>query len=331
MKKNFIVSCLLLMIVSSVFAVPYASMGNINIPDAYVLPHKMIDVGYTNYFVSDGLTYDDASVSAKNDYKYAVITRFGVLNRAEVGLVFTSLKNKDDNNIMYANIKIKLMEETETKPAIAIGAVNLFSGFEEEDMDDFEFQSERQELLANSPFIVISKSIVFVTGIPSMNYLETTFHGGIGSGKYDGLGETVKNLRGMFFGMDVRPSKFFSADLELDAQNINVGFNAHLQNFTLRAGLYEIESMLGVNDRGNRIALNLSYTADQFSDIKAAERRKPITVAPVANNANIRPQKTTQTQNASSGNPLLKELEDLRKRREQAEKELEEIRNLLKD
>jgi len=317
------------MIVSSVFAVPYAAMGNINIPDAYVLPHKMIDVGYTNYFVSDGLTYDEASLAVENDYKYAIITRFGVLNKAEVGLVFTNLKNEDDTNIMYANIKIKLMEESETKPAIAIGPVNLFSGFEEEDMDDFEFQSERQELLANSPFIVISKSIVIVTGIPAMNYLETTFHGGIGSGKYDGLGETVKKMRGLFFGVDFKPSKFFSAELEFDAQNINLGLSAHVQNFTIRAGLYELESMLGVNNRGNRIALNFSYTADQFSDIKAAERRKPIAVTPVAQKANIRPQKTTQR--ASTDNPLLRELEDLRKRREQAEKELEEIRNLLKD
>ena len=326
MKKKIVVSCLFLMILSSIFAVPYASMGNINIPDAYILPHKMIDLGYTNYFVSDiGYGASDV-VEDMEGYDFAVTSRFGLYNRAELGLIYTSYEK------LYANVKIRLINESETVPALSVGAVNLFSGVSEDDLEEGVDFPDGRELLSNSPFIAVSKSIVIVTGLNGMNYLETTFHGGIGGRKFQGQGDITKNLSGMFLGFDVRPSKYFSLDLEMDSQNINLGINAYIQNFVLRAGIYEIESIMGVNERDTRIALNLGYTFDQFSDVKAAEKRKPMDIAP--SGRTYQPEsgaRESYQQSDPMENPLMNELEEIRKRREQAEKELEEIRKLLRD
>jgi len=320
MKKKIIVSCLFLMMLSSIFAVPYASMGNVNIPDAYVLPHKMIDVGYTNYFVSAG----DLDLG-NGEYDFAFTTRFGLFNRAEIGIVYTSYEK------IYGNFKFRVINETLAVPALSIGIVNLFSGVSEDDLEKGVDFPDGRELLSNSPFVAMSKSIVLVTGLSGMNYLETTFHCGIGGRKFQGQGETTKKLSGMFLGMDIRPSKYFSVDFEMDSQNINMGINGHLQNFTIRAGLYELESMLGINDKGNRIAVNLGYTFDQLSDVKAAEKRKPTELTLGSQSTNMGPNSAYQQQANPSTNPLMNELQEIRKRREQAEKELEEIRNLLKD
>ncbi|MCK4956345.1 MAG: hypothetical protein KAS49_01830 [Candidatus Cloacimonetes bacterium] len=322
MKRKIIIGCLFMMIVSSVLAIPYASMGNINIPDAYVLPHKMIDVGYTNFFVNDGISGAGESYEG---YDFATITRFGLLNKAEVGIVYTSYGH------VYANAKLRLISETETLPGIAMGVVNLFSGINEEDLKDQDFPQPR-ELLSNSPFVSISKSIVLVTGISGLNYLETTFHGGIGGRKFQGTGKTVKKFSGLFFGIDIRPSRYFGVDAEFDSQNINLGVNGYVKNLTFRLGIYELESFAGLNDNGTRIALNLGYTFDQFSDLKAAEKRKSVKITQSQKNyqGDTRPRDSYQ-QMTPTDNPLMEELEQIRKRREQAEKELEEIRKLLQD
>jgi len=325
MKKKIVVSCLFLMMLSSIFAVPYASMGNVNIPDAYILPHKMIDLGYTNYFVSNIGEGASAVAEDLEGYDFAITSRFGLYNRAELGVIYTSYEK------IYANVKVRLINESETVPALSVGAVNLFSGVSEDDLDEGVDFPDGRELLANSPFIAVSKSIVIVTGLNGMNYLETTFHGGIGGRKFQGQGEITKNLSGLFLGLDIRPSKYLSVDLELDAQNINLGLNAYFQNFVLRAGIYEIESIMGVNERGTRIALNVGYTFDQFSDVKAAERRKPVEVTPGRTYQPAETGRESYQQATPMDNPLMDELEEIRKRRQQAEKELEEIRKLLRD
>ena len=40
-----------LIIFTSSFAIPYAVLGNINVPDAYILPSKMVELSIVNYFV----------------------------------------------------------------------------------------------------------------------------------------------------------------------------------------------------------------------------------------------------------------------------------------
>jgi hypothetical protein len=106
--------------------------------------------------------------------------------------------------------------------------------------ENYEF-TDPGDYISNSPFLVISKSLVIITGIPVMDYLETSFHFGMGQRRFQGKGEIVKDFAGVFWGMDIKPSRYWGFDLEWDSQNINFGLNGFYKNFTLRAGMYEME------------------------------------------------------------------------------------------
>lgn len=325
MKKRvllvFAIICLFNMIM---FAMPYSTMGNINIPDAYILPHLMADVSYVNYYVVDGVVPGGA-------YDYATSVRIGLFDRGELGIVYTSTAG------VFGNLKLRLISETETLPALSFGMLNLFSNVSDFDKDDtglLESEDEyddRVDYISNSPFLVISKSLVIITGIPVMDYLETSFHFGMGQRRFQGKGDIVIDFAGVFWGMDIKPSRFWGFDLEWDSQNINFGLNAFYKNFTLRAGLYEVEDFFGIKGDGSsrKYALNIKYTLDRFSELKASEKRKKT----IATHQRAMKKVTPETEETydEDANPLHEELELIRQRRKQAEKELEEIRKLLQE
>lgn len=317
-KKFGFVIVLVLLSLTMLGAMPYLCLGNINIPDAYVLPNKMVDFGYVNYFVSDGHVYGDADYDA---YDYGGYLRFGILDRAELAVVYTNTAD------VFGELKLQIISETESIPALSVGVSNLFSSVDDFELDDptldYEF-TDPSDYIKNSPYIVVSKSLVLITGIPRIDYLETSFHGGVGVRKYLAKGETMKNMSGIFGGIDVKPSKYWGMDLEMDAHNINIGINAFYKNFSLRCGLYELEDYLGAKDGGGskKVAINLNYTLDSFSDIKVTEDRKKTKSADSLHN--VSPTGTQEGKNA-----LKEELEQIRQRRKQAEKELDEIRELL--
>ena len=328
MKKRVLLFVSILCLFNiALFSMPYSTLGNINIPDAYVLPHKMVDISYTNYFVSDGMI---VGVEERyNGYDFAGSIRFGLFDRGELGVVYTSTAG------VFGNLKVRIINETETLPALSIGLTNLFSSvsdYEKEALaeEGHEF-TDVQDYISNSPFLVLSKSLVIITGIPAMDYLETSFHFGMGQRRFLGKGETVKSFGGIFWGMDIKPSRFWGFDLEWDSQNINLGLNGFYKNFTLRAGMYEVEDFMGVKgDEGSKkYAINLKYTIDKFSELKATEKRaKTVGVQQRAI------QKVTPADEETydeDSNPLHEELEQIRQRRKQAEKELEEIRKLLQE
>ena len=311
----------------ALFSMPYSVMGNINIPDAYVLPHKMVDISYINYFVGDGVL--PGIEERYGEYDFGASVRFGLFDRGELGIVYTSTAG------IFGNLKFRLINETESLPAVSFGMTNLFSSvanYEKEDLAslDYEF-TDPQDYISNSPYLVISKSLIIITGIPIMDYLETSFHFGMGQRRFQGKGETVKNFAGIFWGMDIKPSRFWGLDLEWDSQNINIGLNGFYKNFTLRAGMYELEDFLGIKDDmgSKKYALNLKYTLDKFSELKAAEKRKRTVGVQQRAIQKITPE-DEETYNEDS-NPLHEELEQIRQRRKQAEKELEEIRKLLQE
>ena len=304
---------------------PYSALGNINIPDAYVLPHKMVDISYTNYFVGNG----QVNGEDEDMYDFAASVRFGLFDRGELGIVYTSTAG------IYGNLKFRLINESETLPALSFGIINLFSSvsdFEKIELADegYDF-TDPVDYISNSPFLVLSKSMVIITGIPAMDYLETSFHFGMGQRRFQGKGETVKDFAGVFWGMDIKPSRYWGFDLEWDSQNINLGLNGFYKNFTLRAGMYEMEDFFGIKDDlgSKKYALNLKYTLDKFSELKASEKRKK-TVG-VQHRAMQKVTPNTEDTYGEDSNPLHEELEQIRQRRKQAEKELEEIRKLLQE
>ena len=328
MKKRVLLLVAILILCNiALFSMPYSALGNINIPDAYVLPHLMMDVSYINYFVVDGVV-PSLEGEDYNDYDLGASLRFGLFDRGELGIIYTNTAG------IMGNLKFRLINETETLPAISFGMLNLFSNVN--DMDKVELAEEHEftdpvDYISNSPFLVISKSLVIITGIPVMDYLETSFHFGMGQRRFQGKGEVVKDFAGVFWGMDIKPSRYWGFDLEWDSQNINFGLNGFYKNFTLRAGMYEMEDFFGIKDEysSKKYALNIKYTIDKFSELKASEKRKKTVATQHRAMQKVTP-KNEETYDEDS-NPLHEELEQIRQRRKQAEKELEEIRKLLQE
>lgn len=340
--NKLIIIFIALMAITSLCAIPYAVLGNINMPDAYVLPNKMIEISYTNYIIADGQILEEPggdyeSIEA-DPYNFSVSMSVGLLDRLEVGLVAA----KEEEDIMYGNLKLNLYNETEKFPAVSIGIENLFSDVQMRDDDELYMVgtgfSDPQDYIKNSPYISASKSTLLLSDVPYFEHLETTIHFGMGLRRFEGLRETVKQLHGFFGGVDLKPSKYVSFNGEVDSQNLNLGINLYYKNFTVRSCIYRLEDMFKENDNdqyGQKFAVGIKYTLDSFSEVKAADKNKSFqyNVSPKVKKRSLSKSlsEAEAAESTEETNPLLEELRLIRERRKQAEKELEEIRKLLQE
>jgi len=298
------------------FALPYTSMGGINIPDAYCLPHLMMEFSYVNNFISDD--YVPGQAEPYDEYDYSGVFRIGLFNRADVAFVYNSTSE------FMTNLKIKIMDETEVLPAFSIGCLNMFSEVHDSGtavMSPEYKYPDAVDYIRFSPFGVISKSVVMVTGMSSMNYLEATFHLGMGARRFRGRGSKSAYASGILLGMEIKPAKWLTFSGEIDGQDGNLGLDFIIKNITLGFGIYHFEDLISTNS-GDKYAINVKYTLDALSDLKASEKRRKVSMAHYMNN---------RTYMGEEGSSLEEELERIRERREQSEKELEEIKKLLQE
>ncbi|RLC53924.1 MAG: hypothetical protein DRH79_02245, partial [Candidatus Cloacimonadota bacterium] len=96
MKKHVLL-LFVLVAASALLAIPYTAMGTINIPDAYVMPHMMMDISTTGLMTADGyleqkegILDPDRGPGAYSELDYAGNLRIGLFNKAELGIVYTS-------------------------------------------------------------------------------------------------------------------------------------------------------------------------------------------------------------------------------------------------
>ena len=338
MQRIFVVLVILLA-VSSLMAIPYAVLGNINMPDAYVLPSKMMEVSFTNYFVAAGNVMQTADslgsmYSESKLYNYGLSASVGLFDKIELGIVYGNLNGA---TLIYGNAKLRLYSETEKFPSIAVGLENIFSDMDNTDdpypSSDF---TDPRDYIKNSPYIVGSKSTLLLTDIPYFEHLETTLHFGIGGGRFIGRRSKVKDLHGAFGGVDLKPNKYVSLNAEIDSQNLNVGLNVYYKKLTVRACVYRLEDYFKAKESdnyGQKFAIGLKYTIDKYSEVKASDKDKAFhfNVTPKVKKKSLGTliSEDNNIQNTDTTNPLLEELKLIRERRQQAEKELEEIKKLL--
>ncbi|MCD4828720.1 MAG: hypothetical protein K8R90_04720 [Candidatus Cloacimonetes bacterium] len=340
--KGRIFSVIVLVLAAGVLqAVPFTCLGGIKVPTAYVLPHLMAEFSAVSYFGPgvDELTYvtvydNDFVITDEQDlqFTYAGVFNFGLFNRVELGAVYTG------NEMFMLNAKAQILYESETLPALSVGMDNLFSDITQKDQDDGEVDLEKHnftdldDYTANSIYVVLSKSTV-LRGLPFSNYLETVLHIGFGQNRFEGNAELSKQLGGLFGAVEIKPVPYMSVIAEMDGYNVNFGANFMYKNFEFRGGIYRIEE-IGRSEAGRdkvKFALNVRYTLDYFSEIKAAGK-----YAQFNPTAEIRPDQRRRAEvrretGAAGENPLLEELEAIRARRRQAEEELDEIRRVLED
>ena len=111
----------------------------------------------------------------------------------------------------------------------------------------------------------------------------------------------------------------------MDGYNINAGLKLTLKNFTVNTCVYKIEEL---DRRPIKLAFNIKYTFDMFSKIKFKDSKNKASYKQVMSTGR---RVMTSDDFSTSGNPLDTEIENLKAKRLQTEKELEKIRKLLED
>ncbi len=334
---------LVFLLAGSLNAVPYTCLGYMKVPTGYVLPHLMGEISIVGYAGPGVQEYDtvknssgvDIPVSKDADmqFTYSAAINYGFFDRVDLGLVYAGV----GDGMFYANMKAQLIYESETMPAVAVGVDNMFSEFKDSYRDDdSEAYTDRldfgyadpDDYTAWSPYIVLSKATI-LRGVSVFEQLETVITVGWGQNRFEGNKAISKRLGGMFGAVEFKPLPYLSVIGEMDGYNFNATLNFIYQNYEARVGLYRIEEY---GQRDPKIALNLKYTLDAFSEVKAAGKNKRYSPT-----AEIVPDRRgtrviRKSNESSTGeNPLLEELEAIRAKRRQAEKELEEIRKVLEE
>lgn len=305
MKKHLAFCLLLIWFVGFLHAFPFTNYGNVRVPDAYVMPHLMGKVSFNNYLYPQNDGKNDTY-----DYKWAGGLNIGLFNLGEVG--FTA----SGDEIYYAHIKVKVISETLTVPDISIGVDNLFSKiptkapFDPEYADIVDAGNYRQ----NSPYMAISKTIL-LSGVPQIGELPTRITIGAGSHRFQGSMTISKQFEGIFGAFQFEPARNVAIITEMDGHNWNTGVEYRYQSFAGRLELYRIEEW---NRRDPKFGITLSYVFDQ---LVAPENRREISPFRMLNRQYIEVREGT----------TLDELQRIRRQRERAEQELEEIRRLLEE
>jgi hypothetical protein len=319
MKKTVLFVCTLLLAIASLNAVPYTTMGFVRTPDAYVLPHKAADITLTNYF-----RRENSSFTGNASYEYVPMgmLNIGLFNRVELGVW-------GGDKLGFANVKVKVIEETNVIPQVAVGADNLFSPVKEDARNikpgqDFFSNPDNSFYEKNSPYVVFSKTSI-LKGMAGIKLLESTISVGVGRNKFRGQAPIAKRFEGIFGSITVKPQKNVALTFENDGFNLNLGAQYSYKNFAIKVAYVGIEEQ-----ENNRIGIGLSYLFDKYAD---AKRRPSLFMDEESDSSKgsesiISP---TKGRDINANRDLLEELKKLREQREQSQKVLDELKNQLKD
>lgn len=319
MKKIVLSLVVLIVALTALNAVPYSTMGLLRSPDAYVLPNKAAEISFTNY-----LRRESSSFTKDKPYEYVPMgmINVGILNRIELG-------GWAGDGLGFANVKVKLIEETPSIPQVSVGVDNIFSPIREDATklnpgDKYFGNPDNCFYERNSPYLVFSKSSI-IKGMPKIDVLETVISVGVGRNKFRGQVPIAKRFEGIFASISVQPVKNLTLVAEDDGFNLNFGAQYFYKNFTFKV------SYVGVEEQeNNRIGLGITYLFDKYAD----PRQRPVLFMDETGTTNGKATSETvlTPQEANSSNSdLLEELKKLREQREQAQKVLNELRNQLKE
>lgn len=323
MKKVILSLVVMVALLSCLDANPFTLVGELRVPDAYVLPNKAAKVQFTSY-----IRKEQSAPGTDFEPIFLGMLQVGILNRVELGIM-------GGDDVYLGNVKVKLVEETVTYPQIAIGVDNIFSKVKEDFKkhpvpEGLEGNPDLAFYERNSAYIAFSKQTVLrgFFGIPE---LSTVVTGGFGRNRFVGQATLPKKLEGVFVGAEFSPFPALAVITEIDGHNLNLGVKYNWNNFSAKLGYLGFEESLKDENPNHRIALGLSYVFDKYAD---ARRRPAMPDSPIASGSGSATQTQiiqSQTSASSSANDLFEELKRLRESREQAQKVLEELRQQLRE
>lgn len=323
MKK--VILCLVVMaaLFSGLNANPFTLTGELRAPDAYILPNLAAKVQLTSYLRKEESAPD-------TDFEASVfgMLQVGVLNRIELGLM-------GGDDIVFGNIKVKLIEETIAYPQVAIGVDNLFSKVATDAVKNPPSGSmadnpDKCYYERNSLYLVASKQMV-LRGVLGLPELSAVLSGGFGRNRFVGQVTRSDQFEGFFVSSELSPMPDLYLFGEIDGHNLNLGAKYNWKNFAAKVGYLGAEESWKKDNPNHRFALGISYVYDKHAD---ARRRPDMISSPIQGGAGDATREQIGRSggaSATSANDLFEELKRLRESREQAQKVLEELRKQLQD
>ena len=300
MRMSLVTCILLIGITGSIYAFPFANYGNVRVPDAYVMPHLMGKVSANNYFYPENDLKSDTYA-----YNFAGAVNIGLFKFSEIGFVASG------DDVYYAQVKARIIGETLSLPDISIGVDNLFSRIPSKSPSDPDIV-DVANFRKNTAYLAISKTIL-LSGLPKIGDVPTRLTLGAGSHRFKSSGTLAGQFEGIFGAVQIEPARNFAIITEIDGHNLNTGLEYRYRNFASRLELYRIEEW---NRRDPKIGLTFSYVFDQ---LVAPEERQGFSPIQTFDRQLLEVREGTS----------LDELQRIRRQREKAEEELEEIRRLL--
>jgi len=230
-------------------SVPFAYEGVLNSPNAYILQHTEIGVG----FGATTFSMEDSTGAAQSEIITAGHIDFGILGYGQIGMSYLG------DGGLVANLKVMVLREGVDVPAFAIGCENMFApervdvyqddpgvpdstGFitglwDEEGFYNYDHAQNW------SAYGVASKSMRYLLGIP------VTVNLGIGVGRFVGVIEDGGAMNvgsavahGLFGSIVWDPSNKVSIAIEQDGKDLNLGLSYDINRYvTLNLAAAEFE------------------------------------------------------------------------------------------
>lgn len=332
MRKSLIIMILLLIAGSYLLAIPYTLQGNkVNIPDAYILSHKMASISVA---LAPGITNNTEDGTNELFFNAIANVNLGLFDRGEVGFVLNSY------GIPYMNFKVQAIKEGKTLPQLSLGLTNVFSPIRNGNYPNYQegLVGSEDDLIKNSPYIVASKTAILVSNIRGLEYIELAGFLGWGLRRFKGEGSVAKYMNGFFVGVEFRPTRFLSLYSEVDGENLNGGINIHSRHFTYQLSIFRLEEALKfVLDEGSvNLGLNIVYTLDHFSEEKVTSKEDYYsyykTISPLIERRviveNVLPEEDASVYEEL---PMFEELQQLKRKRQDTEQELEKLKQILEE
>lgn len=328
MREKFLLVMSILLCINALIAVPFGTLGNINVPDGFVMPANQISFNFASYLRDDKA---GAGVEAgEYEYNYVIQAKYGLFDRAELGLVYTG------DEVFYANFKYQLVQESFEYPGITIGVDNLFSkvGTDATDIEDDDYLDwaeipQASEYEKNSFYVAATKSWA-LRDVKVLGDMQLYVTIGLGTNRFVGQRDIAQDFNGLFGTFEYYPTALFpknnfSVFAEQSGHAINLGAKYAWNNLAFQYSVIEIEEFIKENQDNLKMAFNIQYNLTRWANTKTTKKG-----VYEANPERVKSQKTTfdSGSNTGSGNSILDQIRALRAEELKKQTELD---NLIKE
>lgn len=289
----------ILLCINALIAVPFGTLGNIDVPDGFVMPANQISLNFASYL------RDNQSFSSNDpgeyEYNYVIQAKYGLFDRAELGFVYTG------DEVFYTNFKYQLVQESFEYPGITIGVDNLFSkvGSDATDKEDDDFEDwadipQSSTYEKNSFYVAATKSWA-LRDVKVLGDMQLYVTVGIGSNRFVGQRDLAQDFNGLFgtieyYPTEIFPNNNFNVFAEQSGHAINLGAKYTWNNLALQYSVIEIEEFIKENQDNLKMAFNIQYNLTRWASSKATKEG-----VFEANPERVRAQRQTFDNNATQG------------------------------